>query len=108
MSDLSKDEAIRILRGGFDKVLGDVAMDCSAPIFWYHTSGPYAREVIANGTVFFVDAGYGPFAVSALHVVESFRETKVKAQDVSARLETSSSIPADGFLARTLPRIQLH
>jgi hypothetical protein len=70
-----KEKATQIIRAGFVDVLLDVAFNCSAPIYWFRVTSDQRGPVLANGTVFFVDAGAGPFAVTARHVLEGYRKS---------------------------------
>ena len=66
------DDKIReAIEQGLDQVCFGVAMDCSAPLFWHRRSKPTAL-VQNSGTVFFIDAGQGAFAVTARHVLEGY------------------------------------
>jgi len=71
---LSKEEGIRAIRAGFAQVLLDATFDCSAPIYWFSIAGDRRGPVLNNGTIFFIDTGAGPFAVTARHVLEGYRE----------------------------------
>jgi hypothetical protein len=71
---ISKEERIQAIRAGFAEVLLDVAFDCSAPLYWFSTSNNQRGPIASNGTVFFVDAGVGPFAITAQHVLQGYRE----------------------------------
>jgi len=71
---ISKEEGIQVIRAGFAQVLLDVAFDCSAPVYWYSIADYQRGPVLNNGTIFFVDAGVGPFAVTARHVLQGYRE----------------------------------
>src|SRR6266481_8528671 len=70
---VSKEEGVRVIRAGFGRVLLDVTFQCSAPIYWFRFTAGHRGPVLNNGTIFFVDAGAGPFAVTARHVLEGFR-----------------------------------
>ena len=71
---ISKEEGVQAIRSGFAKVLLDVAFDCSAPLYWFSTADNKRGPVANNGTVFFVDAGVGSFAITARHVLQGYRE----------------------------------
>jgi hypothetical protein len=75
---ISKQERIQAIRAGFAKVLLDVAFDCSAPLYWFSTANNQRGPIASNGTVFFVDAGVGPFAITAKHVLQGYRETVLR------------------------------
>ncbi|MCH7634062.1 MAG: trypsin-like peptidase domain-containing protein [Proteobacteria bacterium] len=58
------------------------AASYAVPIFWVVPAGdgqgPHRNGRVRNGTLFVVDAGVGPFAVSANHVYEGYAEAKAK------------------------------
>ena len=59
------DEAI----GDFDKAELEFVASITAPIFWVLRDGN-GTDWMKNGSLFFMDAGKGVFAVTASHVVE--------------------------------------
>jgi hypothetical protein len=67
----SKEEAIRLLRGGLAKALMETAAAYVMPICWVA-----ARDgkpwIIDNGSAFMLDCGSGPFLVTANHVYRGF------------------------------------
>jgi hypothetical protein len=69
---LSKEEAIAIMRGGLGEAELALAASFCAPIYWVigrHADGaPIAR----NGTAFLLDAGEGVFGVTACHVIDGW------------------------------------
>ncbi|MCZ6847943.1 MAG: hypothetical protein O7F75_03745 [Alphaproteobacteria bacterium] len=58
------------------------AASYAVPIFWVVPAedgqGPDRNGRVRNGTLFVVDAGMGPFAVTANHVYEGYVEAKAK------------------------------
>src|SRR2546428_11243893 len=82
-----KEEAISLFRQDLATPLRDVACDCTAPIFW-HTRATQQRNTLMNsGTVIFVDAGSGPFVISARHVLEGFRKDRVEYHELVCQLD---------------------
>jgi hypothetical protein len=70
---VSEEEAKRIMASG----LGEAELRCitsiTAPLFWVDKQGE--KEFKArNGSVFFLDAGEGSFAVTAAHVIQGWRD----------------------------------
>lgn len=61
-------EAIALMSGGLGKAEVELAASFTAPLFWL-LRGKHG-ETIKNGSVFFLDAGEGVFAVTASHVLE--------------------------------------
>jgi hypothetical protein len=71
-SELTLDEATALLKGGLGKALKETAASYIAPIFWDRSNG----AVENNGTIFFLNCGEGPFAVTADHVFKKYLEEK--------------------------------
>jgi len=62
------EEAIAVIRGGLGKAELEFVASITAPIFWVLRDRT-GNELIKNGSLFFLDAGEGIFAVTAAHVV---------------------------------------
>ena len=79
-SQPSKDEAIRLMKGGLAAALRDTAARYAIPIFWIA-----ARDrkpwIIDNGSAFMLDCGNGPFLVTANHVYQGYRAAKAEYSD---------------------------
>jgi hypothetical protein len=94
---ISEQEAKAIIAGGLgDYELRRVAAYC-APLYWAvgDDSGNWRSK---NGTVFFLNAGAGVFAVTAWHVIEQWRVARAKGNTGPLRLGgngTSSVIDLD-------------
>jgi hypothetical protein len=70
------EEAIGLMRGGLGKAELEFVASVTAPIFWMLRDSN-GGERIKNGSVFFLDAGEGLFAVTAAHVIkECMDDTK--------------------------------
>lgn len=70
---LSREEAIAIMKGGLGEAeLALVASFC-APLYWVNRIDIRQIEV-KNGSAFFLDAGNGPFGVTAYHVVKEWQQ----------------------------------
>ena len=67
--DITKEEAIELCRGPFGKVMRELAASYVAPVFWEERNKE-GRIRLRNGTMFFLDAREGPFAVTARHVYQ--------------------------------------
>ena len=67
----SKDEAIRLMRGGLAKALMETAASYVTPICWI-TARDRKPWIIDNGSAFILDCGAGPFIVTADHVYRGF------------------------------------
>ena len=76
----SRDEAIRLMRGGLAKAMRDVAASYVMPICWI-TARDRKPLILDNGSAFLLDCGAGPFLVTANHVYQGFRTAKEKHPD---------------------------
>jgi hypothetical protein len=79
-SQPSRDEAIRLLRGGLAAALRDTAARHVIPICWIS-----ARDgkpwLIDSGSAFMLDCGQGPFLVTANHVYQAYRTARTEYPD---------------------------
>jgi hypothetical protein len=70
------EKAKALMRGGLGKAELEFIGTITAPLFWVLRDSD-GRENMKGGSVFFLDAGEGQFAVTAAHVVtECFEDTK--------------------------------
>lgn len=76
LSSEAKVVATRILRDGLGKAELEVVTSHVAPLYWLKR--PRGPIEIRNGSIFFIDAGLGPFAVTAAHVIAGWREDNLK------------------------------
>jgi hypothetical protein len=64
-----------------------MANDCSTWLFWHHPVDVSDRRlIVGSGTVFFLDAGGGPFGVTASHVIRALREAKEHHQQLAVQM----------------------
>jgi hypothetical protein len=80
VSQPSRDEAIRLMRGGLAKAMRDLAASYVMPICWI-TARDRKPWILDNGSAFLLDCGAGPFLVTASHVYQGFRTAKDKYPD---------------------------
>ena len=71
---MTREEAAQILRSGFGKALLQEAMRVSTAIYWGTPVRGQTPRIRNSGTVVVLDAGQRPFAVSAHHVLEGYRQ----------------------------------
>ena len=69
----SEDEAKAIMSAGLGAAELEFAMSITAPLYWIIREGD-KKFLARNGSVFFLNAGEGVFAVTANHVVDGWRE----------------------------------
>jgi hypothetical protein len=84
VDDPTPEEAKRLAAGDLGRELQQAVLLYAVPIYWTTTSRPNGvDDQLRNGTTFFVDAGHGPFGVTAGHVYDGFVDvanTGVKCQ----------------------------
>ena len=90
-SDVTKEEAIELFHGPFGKVMGELAASYAAPVFWKERNKE-GQIRLRNGTMFFLDAGEGPFAVTARHVYKEYCVAKNDFPETTCQL---GSLPFD-------------
>ncbi len=74
--DFDEAAARQLVKAGYGEVLQQVAIDCSAPIFWFDPTQDKGERITNNGTVFFLNSGARMFGVTAAHVVEGYRQER--------------------------------
>ena len=89
--DVTKEEAIELCRGSFGKVMRELAASYVAPVFWEERNKEGGVR-LRNSTMFFMDAGEGPFAVTARHVYQGYRVAKNDFPETTCQL---GSLPFD-------------
>lgn len=67
------EEAKRLMLGGLGKAELEFVTSITVPIFWIIPQNDGQLRV-KNGSAFFVDAGEGPFGVTAAHVIEEWHK----------------------------------
>jgi len=99
MADVDSNEAARAFDSGWDKPVVDFLLSCTAPIFWCR---PSESAPLANGTVFFLDLGRGPSAVTAWHVVAGYREAVEKNGPLRCQIASLVIDPDDRLIGKDL------
>lgn len=67
------EEQARAMMAVLGRAEGEFVVSLTAPIYWI-TRDEDGRRRVRNGSVFFLDAGKGPFAVTANHVIKRWKE----------------------------------
>jgi hypothetical protein len=83
----TRDEAIALLRKGLDKALQTAAAQYVMPICWI-AAEKGKPLILGNGSAFMLDAGAGPFLVTANHVYAEFRAARVARPDAEGGYST--------------------
>jgi hypothetical protein len=73
--EMSMEEAKAIIKGGLGKAELEFVTSITAPLYWVIREDDKQYKV-RNGSAFFLDAGVGPFGVTACHVVNGWREAR--------------------------------
>jgi len=77
-----REEAIALLKGGLGNALVNVAANFVMPVLWVAAQDD--RPLISgNGSAFLLDAGEGPFLVTAGHVFEGYRRCRENHQNAA-------------------------
>ncbi len=75
---MTPDEAKELIAGLFGEAALKAAAGYVSPIFWAVENNEGREFVPSNGTIFFVDAGQGAFAVTADHVYQGYLDAKAE------------------------------
>ncbi len=75
-------EARAIMAAGLGKAELEFATSLTAPLYWVMRE-PDKRYRARNGSAFFLDAGTGPFGVTANHVIEGWRQDRTEGKVVT-------------------------
>lgn len=98
----TREQAIALLKRGFDKALQMVAAQYVMPICWI--SAENGRPLIlGNGSAFMVDPGGGPLLVTAHHVYEEFCTARAARADTVCLLDDLAKFPLDQRLIASDP-----
>jgi len=87
-----------LIAAGYSDQFVRMANDCSTWLFWYRPVNRSQYEIVNKGSVFFVDAGAGPFGVTASHVIHGLLCAKRSHQDVGVQLGNISLDPSEWLL----------
>ncbi len=78
----NEEQGRRLIEAGFSDVLVEAASRCTTWILWHVAASGSEREIVNNGTAFFLDAGKGAFGVTAAHVVAGLEQAKLCHSDL--------------------------
>jgi len=99
MPEISREEATEIFRRGFGRALIQEALRVSSAIYWGVPVPGRAPRVRNSGTVVFVDAGQGIFAITARHVIEGYRQNKLADHALVCYIAGSRYDPIEHIIA---------
>jgi hypothetical protein len=89
------EEAKAIMKRGLGKAELELVTSFTAPLYWIIRTHD-GKFTVRNGSTFFLDAGEGPFGVTAAHVIEGWRTDCATATVVACQLGTSLQVDFDG------------
>lgn len=89
---MNRERAIDLGKGDFGIESLQSVANYAAPLFWITAADNGARK-INNGSIFFVDAAEGLFAITANHVFEKYLEVKESSPDICCQIARNRSDP---------------
>jgi hypothetical protein len=99
---LTRDQALALLRQGLDKALQMAAAQYVMPICFIAAENGRPL-ILGNGSAFMIDAGGGPFLVTAHHVYEEYRSARVARPDTVCLLGDMIRYPLERRLIASDP-----
>jgi hypothetical protein len=96
----SEEEGRRLIEAGFSDVLVEAASRCTTWIVWHVRASGAEREIVNNGTAFFLDAGKGAFGVTAAHVVAGLESDKLRHSGLICQVGHCLLDPSDRLIDR--------
>jgi hypothetical protein len=92
---LTEAEAKAIMSSGLGQAELEFVMSLTAPLYWIIREADRKYRV-RNGSAFFLDAGQGPFAVTANHVIEGWKQDRIADDVVALQLGADLTIDLEG------------
>jgi len=91
----SEKEARALISVGLGRAELELATSFTAPLYWIirEADGEYR---VRNGSAFFLDAGAGPFGVTANHVIDGWRQDCVHGNVVALQLGLDLQLDVEG------------
>ena len=99
--DRTKEEAIRLVKAGYNVVLEQQVLACTAPLFWYDKSAPLGDRIRGNGTIFVVQLPDRLVGVTAEHVLRGFELAREQGGSIQASVFDVDFPLADRVIARS-------
>jgi hypothetical protein len=94
MTELTREEAIDLLRGGLAEALQMAAAQYVLPICWIAAESGRPL-ILGNGSAFMLDGGAGALLVTANHVYEEYRSACLKRPDTACILGDTGRFPLE-------------
>jgi hypothetical protein len=91
----SEKEARAVISAGLGRAELELATSFTAPLYWIirEADGKYR---VRNGSAFFLDAGAGPFGVTANHVIDGWRQDRAHGNVVALQLGLDLQLDLEG------------
>lgn len=93
---MEQNDAIKLLKGPYGREMANIACSYTSAIYWISPK----KQKLNNGSIFFLNFGKGPFAVTADHVYQGFLDSK--ADDPATKCQIGNVIfaPHDRLIDR--------
>lgn len=92
---MDKNEAINLLKGKYGREISNLASSYTSSIFW---TSEASNVKTCNGSIFFIDCGNGPFAVTAEHVYEDYLKSKKIDPFLRCQIGNVTFVPEDRLI----------
>jgi hypothetical protein len=96
----TKEHAIAILKTGYGLKLLHAAGDYTAPFFWGLPPQLGVERKLNHGSIFFLNCGDEPFAITAAHVYKAYLGNKADNHSVLAQIGDLRFIPEERLIDR--------
>src|SRR2546427_2829033 len=90
----SEKEGRRLILAGYSDEFVQMANDCSTWLFWHYRLRASQHVIVGNGSLFFLDAGVGPFGVTASHVIHALLKAKEDHRELGIQMGNISLDPS--------------
>lgn len=97
---MNKGEEIAILKGPYPHQMREIASHYTSVIFWGRINDDGTEQEMRNGSIFFLDCGEGPFAVTANHVYEKYLLGKREDPEIMCQIGNVKFLPEDRLIGR--------
>ena len=94
---MDKNEAISLLKGKYGRAISNLASSYTSAIFWISEA---SNVKVGNGSIFFIDCGNGPFAVTADHVYEGYLKSKKTDPFLRCQIGSVPFVPENRLIDR--------
>lgn len=94
----SEKEGRRLIVAGYSDQFVQMANDCSTWLSWHYPVAASQHVIVGTGSLFFLDAGAGPFGVTASHVIHGLLKAKEDHRDLGIQMGSISFDPSQQLL----------